>query len=116
MKNRPLSVTIIGWLFIAAGAIGFAYHVTELRLERPFDYGVIWVCLLRLIAILCGVFVLRGSNWARWLLLIWIGYHVVLSAFHSVSEVVTHTLLLLVIAYFLFRPAASSYFRCENPS
>ena len=109
MKHRPLSVTIIGWLFIAAGTLGLVYHLTELR--RPFEYDVLWVCFLRLLAILCGVFVLRGTNWARWLLVIWIAYHVVLSAFHSWSEVVIHTLLLVVVAYFLFRPSASSYFQ-----
>jgi hypothetical protein len=108
MKHRPLSVTIIGWLFIAAGALGFAYHVTELK--RPFEYDVLWVCFLRLLAILCGVFVLRGSNWARWLLVIWIAYHVALSVFHSWSGVLIHTLLLVVVAYFLFRPSASAYF------
>ena len=109
MKHRPLSVTIIGWLFIAAGVIGFAYHVAELK--RPFEYEVVWVCFLRLLAILGGVFVLRGSNWARWLLVIWIAYHVILSAFHSLFEAITHSLLLVVVAYFLFRPAASSYFK-----
>jgi hypothetical protein len=113
MKHRPLSVTIIGWLFIAAGAFGFAYHVIEFRSIRPFPYDVVWVCLLRLLAILSGVFLLRGRNWARWLLLMWIAYHVILSAFHSLFEVVTHTLLLVVVAYFLFRPEASSYFRRE---
>jgi hypothetical protein len=54
---------------------------------------------------------LRGRNWARWLLLAWIAYHVALSAFHSLSGVVTHALLFMVIAYFLFRPQVSEYFR-----
>ncbi|HET6890379.1 MAG TPA: hypothetical protein VFH31_04700 [Pyrinomonadaceae bacterium] len=111
MKPRPLSVTIIGWLFIAAGAIGLAYHVTELR--RPFEYDVVWVCFLRLLAILGGVFVLSGHNWARWLLVIWIAYHVVLSGSHSLSGVITHALLLVVVTYFLFRPQATSYFQRE---
>lgn len=110
MKHRPLAVTIISWLFIGAGAVGFAYHVTEFKALRPFQYEVLWVCFLRLLAIVCGVFILRGSNWARWLLLIWIAYHVVLSAFHSLFEVVTHSLLLAVVAYFLFHPKASLYF------
>jgi hypothetical protein len=54
---------------------------------------------------------LRGHNWARWLILVWIAYHVVLSALHSVSEVVVHGLLFVVIAYVLFRPRVSAYFR-----
>ena len=36
------------------------------------------------LAIVCGVFLLRGHNWARWLALAWIAFHVVLSAFHAI--------------------------------
>jgi uncharacterized membrane protein HdeD (DUF308 family) len=111
MNKRPLSVTVIGCIFVAAGVIGFAYHFTEFKTQRPFEYGIVWVCLLRLLAILGGVFVLRGNNWARWLLLVWIACHVILSAFHSLSELVAHGLLFAVIAYVLFRPQASAYFR-----
>lgn len=54
---------------------------------------------------------LRGHNWARWLLVTWIAYHVILSAFHAWSELAMHALLLAVVAYFLFRSRASAYFR-----
>ena len=111
MRRRPLSITIIGWLFVGAGTIGLAYHATEFKTQRPVEYDLIWVCIVRLLAILSGVFLLRGSNWARWLLLVWLAYHVILSAFHSLFELAMHGLLLGVIAYFLFRPQASAYFR-----
>ena len=62
MNKRPLSVTVIGCIFVAAGVIGLAYHVTEFKTERPFEYGLVWVSLLRLLAIPGGVFVLRGNN------------------------------------------------------
>jgi len=58
---------------------------------------------------------LRGRNWARWLLLIWIAYHVILSGVHSLFQLVVHGLLFAVIAYFLFRPRASAYFRGARP-
>jgi formate hydrogenlyase subunit 3/multisubunit Na+/H+ antiporter MnhD subunit len=111
MRNRPRSITIISWIFLAAGVVGFAYHVTEFKKLRPFDYDVAWVCFVRLLAILCGVFMLRGRNWARWLLLVWIGYHVALSVLHTPFELVVHSLLFAVVAYFLFRPQAAAYFR-----
>jgi hypothetical protein len=111
MNKRPLSVTIIGWLFIAAGAIGLAYHATEFKVHVQFPYELIWVLLLRLFAIVCGLFMLSGNNWARWGLLLWLAYHVVLSAFHSFSELAMHSLLLALVAYFLFRPKTSAYFR-----
>jgi len=110
MKKRPLSVTIIGWLFIVVGAIGFLYHSNELRSPSRFGSYLIWVCLLRLIAIVSGAFLLRGSNWARWVLLIWIAYHVGLGVLHSWSDVLIHSLILIVIAFFLLRPQASGYF------
>jgi hypothetical protein len=54
---------------------------------------------------------LRGLNWARWLLAVWMAYHVVLSILHSPVELMMHVLLFGVMGYFLFRPQASAYFR-----
>ena len=114
MTKRPLPVTIIAWLFIMAGTVGLAYHATEFKASGPFQYEVLWVCLVRLAAIVCGVFMLRGKDWARWGLLVWLAYHVVLSAFHSLSQLLTHAVLLAAIAWFLFRPHVSAYFRRQR--
>jgi hypothetical protein len=111
MNKRPRSVTAIGCIFIAAGVIGLTYHGAEFKAQLPFDNGIVWVLLVRLLAILGGVFLLRGSDWARWFLLIWIAYHVILSAFHSMFELIIHSLLFAVIAFFLYRPRVSAYFR-----
>ncbi len=109
MNKRPHSVTVIGCLFAAAGAIGFAYHVTEFKAQSPYD--VLWVCFVRLLAVLGGVFMLRGNNWARWLLVVWVGFHVIIGFLHSTWGGLVHTLLFAVVVYFLFRPRASAYFR-----
>jgi len=114
MNKRPGSVTVIGCIFVIAGAIGFAYHLTEFKALRPFEYDVVLVLLVRLLAIIGGVFLIRGSDWARWFLLIWLAYHVILSAFHSMFELIIHGLLLAVMAYFLYRPLVSAYFRNAN--
>jgi len=111
MTKRPLSVAYISYLFIAAGVVGLVYHATEFNTQVPFDYEHAWVLFVRLLAIVGGVYTLRGANWARWLLLAWIAYHVYLSAFHAVSEVMVHAALMGVVAYVLFRPQASAYFR-----
>jgi hypothetical protein len=111
MKKRPLSVTLLSCLLIAAGVVGLVYHFAELRGPHRFQYDILWVSLVRLIALVCGVFMLRGSDWARWLTLVWISYHVALSFFHSLEQVIVHALLLAVFAYFLLRPEAMSYFR-----
>ena len=114
MKKRPLSVTIIAWIFVAVGVVGLAYHATEFKIARPFENDAVWVCFVRLLAIVGGVFMLRGQNWARWLAVSWMAWHVILSFFHPLSELIVHALLLAVIACFLFRPRASAYFRAAR--
>lgn len=111
MNKRPVSVTIISWLFIAAGTVGLTYHATHFKALRPFDFELLGICLIRLVAILCGAFMLRGRNWARWGAVVWLGFHVGISALHTLFQLLTHGLLLAAITYFLFRPRATAYFR-----
>lgn len=101
---------VIGVLFVVAGVIGFGYHLPEIARTGTARYEVIWVLVLRLLAIVGGVFLLRGANWARWLLIGWLAYHVVLSVSHSTSELITHAALLVVIGYLLVRSRATTYF------
>ncbi len=111
MKKRPLPLIITAWLFITAGMVGFAYHATEININDLFGIDQLLVLFVRLLAVVGGIFTLRGANWGRWLLVVWLTYHVVLSYFHTLSEMAMHAVLLAVIAYFLFRPKASEYFR-----
>ena len=111
MSKRPSSVTIIAWFFMSMGVVGLAYHATEFRPQHPFESDLVWAAVVRLLAVLGGAFVLRGSTWARWLLLVWLAFHVALSAVHSLSELAIHAALLVVVSWFLFRPEASAYFR-----
>jgi len=108
--KRPLSVTYISCLFVAVGIIGFAYHATEFKTQGPFDHDGAFVLFIRLLAIVAGAFMLRGANWARWLALAWMAYHVILSTLHSVSETVIHGVLFAGVAYVLLRPEAAAYF------
>ena len=110
MKKRPLAVTILSWLLIVVGLVGLVYHAQELDLRQPFQNDIVWVELVRVLAIVSGIFMLRGRNWARLLAMAWIAFHVVISIFHSWSQVAMHALILLVFAFFLFRPAANRYF------
>ena len=114
LLKRPRSVTVIGVLFIAMGIIGIAYHARELKPQSLFESDAVLVLLVRLLAIVCGGYILRGADWARWLALVWLGYHVVLSAFHSLPEALMHLAFLAVIGYALLRPDASAYFRATT--
>ncbi len=111
INRRPLSITIIGWLFMAAGTVGLVYHASEFNLQRPFDSEPLVACLVRLLAIVGGAFMLGGRNWARWLLTVWMVIHIVLSAFHSAAELAMHLLLFGIIGYLLFRPPAAAWLR-----
>ena len=110
MKARPLAVTIIGLLYIVAGAAGAVFHLIGFKMQHPFQYDIVWAELVNLVAIVSGAYMLRGCNWARWLALAWMAFHVILSAFHALPELAIHTLFLAVLAYFLFRPTANRYF------
>ncbi len=111
MNKRPISVTVVGCVFVATGIIGLGYHASEFKAQIPFDYGEVWVLFVRFLAIVGGVFTLRGANWARWLLLVWMAYHVYLSVSHSLLELLMHSVILVVVGYCLFHAKASAYFR-----
>jgi uncharacterized membrane protein len=121
MNKRPASVTIISWLFIALGGISliaglFRPGGTTASGANAADPAIdTWLVPgVRILAVVCGAFMLRGFNWARRLLVVWIAYHVILSALHSTLQLVVHGLLFGVALYFLFRPAATAYFRGPN--
>lgn len=113
MKKRPLSVTIIACLLAAAGLMGIVYHLAEFKPQHPFQYDIVWITLVRLLAVVAGVYMLLGKNWARWLALAWIAFHVIISAFHSLPELAMHAVFVAVFAYFLLGATASAYFRGE---
>jgi hypothetical protein len=109
MKHRPLSISFIGFLFIAAGTVGIIYHASELKDVAIPEVGL--VLFVRMLAIIGGVYTLRRANWARWLLVVWIFYHVILSFFHPVAELIMHVALAVVVIISLFHPKANSYFK-----
>jgi hypothetical protein len=93
------------------GTVGFAFHFSEILARHAFQYDDALIELTELIPIASGVFMLQGRNWARWLALAWIVLHVALSFFDSLQKVAVHGLLSVLIAYFLFRPDARTYFQ-----
>ena len=106
--KRPLAVTVLAGLYILVGVIGFGAHFNEM-LGSPRDG--IYVEFTELLAFLGGVFMLRGHNWARWLALAWMAFHVILSAFQAFHEFAIHAVFLAVIAWFLSSPDSMRYFR-----
>jgi hypothetical protein len=108
MSSRvPISILILSCLYLAVGVIGFVAHFSEIiALHRES----VWIALTECLAILAGASMLFGHNWARWLALAWMAFHVAIS-FPAWPQVAIHSLILAAIAWVLFRPNARCYFR-----
>jgi hypothetical protein len=112
--KRPLAVTITGWIFIAAGTIGFLYHIKEVDIRNLFSNDALWVQAVRLFAMAGGILTLQGSNFGRWLIVIWMVYHVFLSYFHGMSELIMHAVILGCVCLALFYSKANTFFGKGN--
>jgi hypothetical protein len=113
-KNRPYEVTVMGWLFIAVGVLALAYHLTQVKSFRPFPIDILDIFAVELLAVICGLYILRGHNWARWLAVAWMAAHLIAMIFHSRQELLVHAVLFILVGYALFRPASTAYFRART--
>ncbi|HTD60059.1 MAG TPA: hypothetical protein VK679_05365 [Gemmatimonadaceae bacterium] len=104
--KRSLPVTIIGWLLVVVGVSGFVLHLYEAKPQHALEGENPWILATELVAIVGGAFLLRGENWARWLVMAWMGLHVAIS-FNSPRQLVIHGAIFVLFAYFLFRPATA---------
>jgi len=68
-NKRPVSVLAVACLYIFVGTVGFVFHFKELLAGHPDAWGIE---ITELVALVSGIFLLRGQNWARWLALAWI--------------------------------------------
>ena len=105
---RPLAVTVIAGIFLAVGAGMFAYHFPSLVAWRQ---DAVWVEGTEFLAIVIGVFLLRGANWARWLAVSWLGFHVLIVALNGFQMFAVHVLIFAGITWLLVRPESGRYFR-----
>jgi hypothetical protein len=99
---------IVVALYLLVGVIGFVYHFPELTAGHR---DAIAIELTELLAVVAAVGLLLRQNWARWLALAWIVFHVVISLFHPLRELLIHAALCVLIAWLLFRPATASWFK-----
>jgi hypothetical protein len=107
MKATP-AVFAIAVLYIAVGAGGFVRHF-----PRHWQAEDVLIEVTELVALTCGVFLLWRKNWARWLAVAWMAFHVAIS-FPMINQVAIHISFLIVIAWALFRPHTRRYFVDRN--
>ena len=111
MKKRPILVILISVLLIATGIGGMIQHNAAIRAG---NLGGISIAVVEIVAITAGVFMLLGHNWARWLAMAWITFHVVISAWNGWQKVLIHVVMFAVFALILFSRSAREYFRPQS--
>lgn len=109
-KKRPITITSLGWLYIAVGVLGTAGHYGNFWTHKPTVSEFVWITVLGVAAVVAGLFMLRGQSWARWLALGWMAAHVAISVFHPMPELIVHCAMLALFGYLLFRQEAREYF------
>jgi cbb3-type cytochrome oxidase subunit 3 len=108
-KRIPVPVILIASLYLVVGIGGFVVHFGDPRTPEW-----IWMEVTELIAVVCGVFLLRARNWARWLAGAWMAFHVVIS-FGELPQLAIHTLFFVLILWWLFRANSSRFFQNTRP-
>jgi hypothetical protein len=106
MSRSSVSVTIVGRLFVAMGVFMFAVHLQPILAGHAVQSDGLAV---ELAAIVAGVFLLRGRNWARWLAAAWMALHIAIT-WGEPRQLALHAAIFAAIAFILFRPQANAHF------
>jgi hypothetical protein len=104
------SVVAVGVVFLGLGVLDVWRGVAPLfGAAKRLASDDLLVLAIGVAALVGGTFVIRGRNWARWLLAAWMLLHVVISIAHP-AQLVAHLAIFGFIAFMLLRPAASAHF------
>ena len=112
MRKTLPSILVVGIIFLALGVLDVWRGVAPLfggGAQARLAGDDVLVLLIGVAALIGGTFVLRGRNWARWLLAAWMALHVAISV-GKPTELVAHLVIFGCIAFLLFRPRASAHF------
>ena len=126
MSKRPRSVTIISWIFIVFGGLVFcaivrphgtadaatARYIADSQANHPFLWALFYAGPI--VLVICGVLMLLGFGWARWLLHAWFGHNVVMKTIHSPKQFLAGAIFFGVAVYYLYRPQASAFFNARK--
>jgi len=114
-NRRPVAVTVVGWLYLLAGAAGLIGHARGLWAGGRIATDMVAAEATEALAVLAGFYLLRGRDWARWLALGWIAFHVAISL-QDPLKLAAHSVFLAGIAWGLLQRPASEYFRAGRRS
>lgn len=123
MQQRPVSLTIIAWFLIVTAIIsafsslsmGSNPMAAKLLAQSPLPISahIAFALVGALVTLACGYGILKGYDWSRWLYIGWsvIGFVFSFVTVPIISIIVLGIFFFIVIAFFLFRPAANKWFR-----
>ncbi len=126
MQKRPLSLTIIGWFLILGGLFAAYSALTlgsnEVAMQMVADSGMSmrFQQALAVIGAVVGLVsaygIFKGLPWSRVLYVGWsiVGLVIGLATSPFKGMMLLSVLILAVIAYFLFRPAADAWFAAKG--
>ena len=118
--KRPITVTLLSIVFILIGVANtykairpfFGSTSAHITGHEVMDSSFVFVSAI--LALVGGIFMLRGANWGRWLVLIWMALHVVLSIFHNPVELAIHSLVLVLLVALLLFGSGGRFFRTRT--
>jgi hypothetical protein len=111
-RTTQRSVIAVGVLFLVLGALDLYRGVAPLLASAPrWQMGGddVMVLAIGVAAIVGGIYVMRGANWARWLLAVWMALHVAISIGEP-RALLGHVVIFGFVAYLLFNSRASVHF------
>ena len=123
MIARPVYVAVIGWVLIVIGALSLIVSgliaaspdlaATLAPGPSPSTSSILLNLLASALELVCGIFILRGANWGRWLYLVQSAASAIYLLF---AGGVDSTMMILWLAFLavtlagLFTAAASRFF------
>jgi len=122
MEKRPLSLTIIAWWLVIGALFSlyslFAVQSNAVAMKMIADRGLPMIVYQAIgvvgivVALASAYGILKGLAWSRVLYVAWGIVGVILSFLTSpaMSFVIVGIVVLAIIAFFLFRPAANRWF------
>lgn len=110
-SKRPVLILVVGVIFIALGLLDTWRGARPLMSQPAHLAGDdLEVLGIGIAALLGGICVLQGRDWARWLLAAWMALHVALSM-RQPYALLAHLVIFGLILTALFHPKSSTYFR-----
>jgi len=113
-RKPPIGVTLIAALLLIAGALGLYADTKSFTTLAASHYDILWPIGAHVLALVAGVFLLLGHNWARWLAVVWMAFHIAIS-YPSAGKILGHSVFLLLFVWLLFFLADSRAWFCPVP-